>query len=52
MIHLENSERRVGVGIAVSEGIKSGAEDHVLAHAARDCAGQLVFRVAAAHKPP
>ena len=46
MVDLEDVE--LGPGIAIGEGVESGAEEDVLADSAGDGAGEVIFGVAAA----
>jgi len=46
-VNFEDAQR--GKGTAIGKGVETCAEDHVLADTLRDCVGELVFNIAAAH---
>ena len=48
MVDFEHTQ--AGMGIAIGEGIESGAEDNVLTHTVCDRAGEFVFGIAAARR--
>jgi hypothetical protein len=50
MVNLEHTQRALGIGIPVSEGIESRAQNDVLTNAMLDCHGEFIFDISASRR--